>query len=884
LERLYLPHFGLQQAPFSITPDPAFFFEGAGRGAVLRGIEYSVRHQEGIVVVSGEVGAGKTMLCRKLLSMLAPDIDPIYIASPILRRREMLATMLRDLGGGHGPDPMSALQALLIRRHEAGRRVVLFADEAHLMPAESLEQIRLLSNLETGRHKLLQIVLFGQPELDQRLATHELRSIRDRIVERFHVAPLERADAAAYIHCRLTTAGWTGGDLFSNAAAIALWSEAGGLVRRMNLLADKALLSAFVRHKHRVDCRDVQRAAADLPRVDSTPVVSSPVIPDPVMNSASVPVPETAPVTTQAVASRGSAIRSPARVATLLALMAGVAACAPTLPVPSDAHLKKELVPAPAAAPIPEAARGSLLLAAPLPSASPQRYTVVVSNVAATDLLATLARDAGINVDVHPDIRGTVSINAIDQTLAQILDRLAQQIDIRYTLEGNLLQVVPDSPFVRIYHVEYLNMSRETSSRTSIATQVATTGGIGDSKGAQASVGNNSGADLVNTSSNRYWQTLVESLKSLLQETDKILPGADADSTGKEPAKDGAAPASHIREAASVIAQPETGVLAVRATGRQHARVQEFLDNSVRSARRQVLIEATIAEVELNNDYEQGIDWSVVRTTASGALGFVLNPAGSVTQLPGGTPVGGVAPTLGLIDFSRSKGKTDISAALRLLDSFGRTRVLSSPKISALNNQTALIKVVDNLVYFQLTADFTPGTAGSPTTFTVTSTPNTVPVGFLMNVTPQISESGEVVLNLRPTISRLTGFVEDPGVALSLALARQTGATIPDVSSRVPEIQTREMESVIKVGDGQIAVLGGLMREESSDGEDAVPGAARVPVLGNLFRNRTRHSKKSELVIFLRPVIVQDASIEGDYSGFASMLPDSSFLGAPAGR
>jgi general secretion pathway protein D len=153
-----------------------------------------------------------------------------------------------------------------------------------------------------------------------------------------------------------------------------------------------------------------------------------------------------------------------------------------------------------------------------------------------------------------------------------------------------------------------------------------------------------------------------------------------------------------------------------------------------------------------------------------------------------------------------------------------------------------------------------------------------------MNVTPQISESGEVVLNLRPTISRLTGFVDDPGVALSLALARQAGATIPDVSSRVPEIQTREMESVIKVGDGQIAVLGGLMREESSDGEDAVPGASRVPVLGNLFRNRTRHSKKSELVIFLRPVIVQDASIEGDYRGFASMLPDSSFLGAPAGR
>ena len=563
------------------------------------------------------------------------------------------------------------------------------------------------------------------------------------------------------------------------------------------------------------------------------------------------PVQWAAPASKAVPAPRRNSLRDPVRTAALLAMMAGIAACAPALPIPSSSHLQKELVSAPASSPIPEAARGSLGIKPPQATAAPQRYTVVVSSVAATELLATLARDAGINVDVHPEIRGVVSINAIDQTLAQILDRIAAQIDMRYTLEGNLLKVVPDSPFVRIYSVDYLNMSRETSSRTSIATQVATTGGSGDAKGSESSTGNNSGSDLTNSSSNRYWQTLVESLKALLQETDKLLPGSDEQSqeSGNAEGKSNAAtPALRFREAAAVIAQPETGVLAVRATGRQHVRVQEFLDTSVRSARRQVLIEATIAEVELNNDYEQGIDWSVVRATASGAINLALNPAGSVTQLPGGSPVGGVVPTLGLIQVTRSEGNTDISAALRLLESFGRARVLSSPKISVLNNQTALIKVVDNLVYFQLTTDYTPGTAGSPTTFTVTSTPNTVPVGFLMNVTPQISAGGEVVLNLRPTISRLTGFVEDPGVALSLALARQSGANVPDVSSRVPEIQTREMESVIKVGDGQIAVLGGLMREESSDGEDAVPGARRLPLMGNLFRNRTRHSKKSELV------------------------------------
>jgi MSHA type pilus biogenesis protein MshL len=875
LERLYLAHFGLRQAPFSITPDPAFFFAGAGRGELLRGIEYSIRNQEGIVVVGGEVGTGKTMLCRMLLAGLAPDIDPIYIASPLLRRREMLATVLQDLGGGRGPDPMSALQHELIRRHGAGRRVVLFADEAHVMPAAALEQIRLLSNLETDRHKLLQIVLFGQPELEQRLGARGMRPIRDRIVERFRIEPLCRADAAGYVTCRLQRAGRSGGELFNRGAIGALWNAAGGLARRMNLLADKALLSAFVRRSRRVDCHDVQRAALDLPGAISSrnPAAALPALAPPAAaSSAATPA-----------AGAHTPARNPARTAALLALMAGIAACAPIPPTPSDVHLQKDMVPAVQTAPIPATARSSLNISPPAPSATPQRYTLVVNNVPATDVLATLARDAGINVDVDPAIHGSVSINAIDQTLVQILNRMSTQIDMRYTLDGNLLQVVPDTPFVRVYHVDYLNMARDTNSRASIATQVSTTGGVGDSKGAQSSVGNNSGAELANTSNNHYWQTLVESLKALLQETDKMLPAAPEGEPVKGDGK-GEATGPRFREAASVIAQPETGVLAVRATERQQARVQEFLDTSVRSARRQVLIEATIAEVELSNDYEQGIDWSVVRTTASGVLNLALNPAGSVTELPGGTPVGGVIPTLGLISATHSSGNTDIAAALRLLDSFGNTRVLSSPKISVLNNQTALIKVVDNLVYFQLTADYTPGTAGSPTTFTVTSTPNTVPVGFLMTVTPQISGSGEVVLNLRPTISRLTGYVTDPGVALSLALARQTGANIPDVSSSVPEIQTREMESVIKVGDGQIAVLGGLMREESADGEDAIPGAKRLPLFGNLFRNRSRHSKKSELVIFLRPVIVRDPSLEGDYRSLANLLPDNAFLGAPATR
>jgi general secretion pathway protein D len=538
---------------------------------------------------------------------------------------------------------------------------------------------------------------------------------------------------------------------------------------------------------------------------------------------------------------------------------------------------------------IPAPARRSFDLPAPSAQVAPERFTIVVNNVSASDLLFQLARDAKMNVDVHPDIHGTVSLNAIDQTLTQILDRIALQIDMRYTVEDRLLTIQPDRPFVRIYRVDYLNMGRDSTSRTSIATQVATTGGAGvgaAGKSSDGGTGNNSGSDLVDTSNNRYWDSLIASLKALLQETDKVLP-ADAETLGGRvpdaPAenKDGnrsepTAVRVRYREAAAVIAQPETGVVAVRATARQQARVQEFIDSSVRAARRQVLIEATIAEVELSDDHEQGIDWQAVRNTASDVMQFTLSPAGSVTQLPGGTPVGAIIPTLGLINLSHTSARSDVSAALRLLESYGRTHVLSSPKISVLNNQTALIKVVDNLVYFQLTANYTPGTAGSPATFTVNSTPNTVPVGFLMNVTPQISANEEIVLNMRPTISRLTGYVQDPGVALSLALARQSGTAVPDISSKVPQIQTREMESIIKLTDGQIAVLGGLMREESTEGEDAVPWVRRLPLLGNLFKVKSRGSKKSELVIFLRPTIVNEASLSGDYRDLAGFLPPES--------
>jgi general secretion pathway protein D len=581
---------------------------------------------------------------------------------------------------------------------------------------------------------------------------------------------------------------------------------------------------------------------------------------------------------------KGMPIRAAALAAALVA-----AGCAVRPTAVSEQHLQRAPKEGTAGG-VPPLAAARVL---PPPKATPpqETYRVTVHNVPVQELLFTLARDAKLNLDLHPEVQGNVTLQAIDQTLPQILDRVARQIEIRYSIEDGVLVVAPDRPFLRLYRVDYLNMQRDVTSNVATATQVASPGGAGAS-----GAGNNSRTEMVNVSNNRFWASLLEAIQALLRETDKILPAEAAgsmDAPAAPPPTAAAAGAARqapaqaaprrslYREAASVIPHPETGTIMVRATARQHARVQEFLDRLLGTARRQTLIEATVVEVDLNDDYQQGIRWDLLRSKSSN-FSFSQVPSGTTDALPGGTPASGLVPALGVLTFARSWGSTSVTAAVQLLESFGRTRVLSSPKISVLNNQTALIKVVDNYVYFTLNANYTPASANTAATFSVASTPNTVPVGFLMNVTPQIGDDNEIILNLRPTISRLIGFVDDPGVAITLALARQSGANLPEVRSRIPQIQTREMESIIRVRDGEIAVLGGLMRDSVERGEDTVPGVADLPVVGELFKYRNRRSSKSELVIFLRPTVVRDASLAGDFRALAGSLPGPDFFAEPA--
>jgi general secretion pathway protein D len=486
------------------------------------------------------------------------------------------------------------------------------------------------------------------------------------------------------------------------------------------------------------------------------------------------------------------------------------------------------------------------------------------------------------------------------------------QVDMRYEMQGRNLFVMPDAPMLRHYQVDYPNVAREAKSTVGASSSIG--GG-----GSNGNTGNSSSSSLSNASNNRFWDTLTQNIKDLLRETDKVIPENTSTSGAPTPAaptgivgqglgaitgnnnqpnagRNGSntptgtnntntTPPSataaaqqttlRFREAASVIANPETGVISVRATYRQHLRVREFMDRIISGARRQVMIEATIVEVNLADQYQQGINWTVFRR---GLPLVQFGPAGSAQPLLGGTPVSGIIPSMATISptYTSSSGLTQISSALRLLESFGNTKVLSSPKVSALNNQAALLKVTEDLVYFTIRSTFTPAQQGSAPLFSVTTEPNTVSVGFVMSVMPQISDDDQITLILRPTLSRVVGYIEDPGVPIALAQARAGGVSnLPEISSKIPQIQTRELESIIKVRSGDTAVLGGLMREDFSNSTDQTPGLGSLPVVGELFKYKKRENSKSELVIFLRPVVVTDASLAGDHKAYEHQLGDA---------
>lgn len=505
-------------------------------------------------------------------------------------------------------------------------------------------------------------------------------------------------------------------------------------------------------------------------------------------------------------------------------------------PKPSQGHIAQPALASDAAA-IPSPVRVAPPLPPPQATKKEATHTVVVSDVPVRELLFSLARDADLNLDVDNDVDGLITLNAVNQPLPAILERIAASANLRYSITHQVLRIRKDAPFLRNYRVDYLNMARTANSVVSVSTQISATGqGAGEGK---SGGDNNSATEVKNISENAFWASLQKNIGVIISGNHAEAPAIAAD--GGNP---------------DIMLNRESGIMGVRATEQQHQEIQRFIDEVQNSSQRQVLIEATIAEVKLNDRYQAGINWSLVRDTSGHNILFDI--ANSVNDIGLSAP-----PAFSIGASTRVDGNL-LQTTLQALQTFGDVHIMSSPKVMALNNQTALLKVVDNLVYFTVEVNIVPSTGiGADPTVTYETKVNTVPVGFVMSVTPYINEQGSVTLNVRPTISRVIRQARDPNPELAKA----------KVISEIPVIQVREVESVLKINSGDVAVIGGLMQDEVSNSKRGIPVLSKIPYVGSLFRYEDDNTDKTELVIFIKPIVIKNASLTGDLSQFRDYLP-----------
>ncbi|NTU77084.1 MAG: hypothetical protein HGA90_04640 [Alphaproteobacteria bacterium] len=469
----------------------------------------------------------------------------------------------------------------------------------------------------------------------------------------------------------------------------------------------------------------------------------------------------------------------------------------------------------------------------------------VTENVPLRDVLLDLGREGQVNLELDPRIQGGIIFTAHEQPFNEVLQRICSLAGLRYRADGAFVRVELDEPYQHSYPLDYLSLSRRSTSEITIATNVfdVDVGGMNGSNGNSQSSGrgndNNSIAKISGTGEADFWAELEKSLTQVLATTSRSRPLV-----------------THANEAppkANFSIDRQAGLVTVFGNAQQQQAVETYLRRLQRKATAQVLIEARIVEVELDDNFKSGINW---RSLFSGAF----NAAARFGTVGAGAPFT-TATTAADGVFTASVNDKDFSGILNLVRTFGATRILSSPRLTVLNNQPAVLKVARNEVYFVTSAQFptTLSTAGVPVSGTpvFSSTPRTVPVGLVMTVQPSIDmEKERITMTLRPTISRVVDHVDDPSIGLNAAHA---GITTP-VQSQIPVLAVREMDSVLQLHSGEVAVMGGLMQDSSDNEEKGIPPFDALPIIGNLAKSRDNQGTTSELVILLRATILDRAA------------------------
>ena len=536
--------------------------------------------------------------------------------------------------------------------------------------------------------------------------------------------------------------------------------------------------------------------------------------------------------------------------------------------------------------------KAKLLASRPAIDPGPLVTLSVNETVPLKDVLISLARQADREIEIDPRIEGGIILSVRNRPFLKVVERIAKLGGLRFTTEDGILRVELDEPFHRAYNLSFLDVERQFSSTVSTSVSVFTS-----SSGSGGGGGGNGSTNSIETrATNNMWNGIEATLSQLLadhaparlvssslgesdlvqvtpttgetvslatepngdnlvtavltqaQATMQAVSGNGTPATATPPATAAAGDGTDSGNSSYFTLNRTAGLLDVYGTELQQAAVADYLQRAERSLTSQVLIEAKILEVKLNEEYHTGINWRAVVGDVSAAAPFT----GALSPVPG--PFDTLASAVPDA-FSIALDRNDFDAVLSLVEGFGTTRTLSSPRVTVMQGHTAVLKVTENRVFFQLSYEREEQDNGNDR-ITVSSDVNTVPVGVVITVQPAIDLDNDTVsMTLRPTVTRVTGTVDDPAVSI---------ASDNSVRSVVPVVAVQEIDSVVKMDSGDTIIMGGLMQDNALRDDQGVPFLSQLPLLGTLFRARDETTDQTELVIFLRATIVDP---DGDHVG-----------------
>ncbi len=519
----------------------------------------------------------------------------------------------------------------------------------------------------------------------------------------------------------------------------------------------------------------------------------------------------------------------------------------------------------------------------------------VNESVPLKDVLYEMADQAGYDMQLDPRITGSIIFVAKNRPFDEAIDRLAKSAGLRYKFDGDSVRVELDTPYHKIYKINYLNYIRKNAS--SINTDVSVVSGEGTDTGSNFKAEATSEADFwteittnltqivgtnVNTSALRSAKTpKISAVSETPAPVEPVLLSANGEMSGGQGGKSGTSPTVQPPEAvlrveplpvedgaegedgdklssedARFSVNKSAGVISVYAPERVQTEVANYLEIVRKSVTSQVLIEAKVLEVGLADEYSAGIDWSAV-DLFSGELNFGTNATGDAVET-----VATLAPPLvpeadPLTSFVASYTGNDFNLAIQAMQRFGTVRALASPRLTVMNNQSAVLNVAKNQVYFEIDADKEEATADNPVPdITFNTDIKTVPEGVLINVQPSIDlDNNTISMSIRPTVTRILEYVVDPTLAVILE-----GTAASDIQNRVPVVNVQEFDSVLQVNNGQAVVMGGLIQDRTDSVQNGVPVMSEIPLVGNLFKSHTDKVQKTELVVFLKATIVEGSN------------------------